>query len=62
MLIYFLALITFVIWAALYCLYFREQIATWFANRFGKDKPPHSDETATGPVQPLDYTSHLKNE
>ncbi|GBR69729.1 hypothetical protein [Gluconobacter kanchanaburiensis] len=55
---YFLAFITFVIWAALYSLYFREPIRAWFVNRFEKDTPlPQTDDDT---VEPLNYAPPSK--
>lgn len=62
MLIYLLASITLVIWVMLYSLYFRGQIAAWFDNRFGKDKPPVSDNASTEPVEPLNYSLRPKDD
>jgi len=61
-LIYLIASITLVIWMMLYGLFFREQITAWFANRFGKDKPPISDNASTEPAEPLNYSIRPKDE
>ncbi len=60
-LIYLIASFTLAIWVILYCLFFREQLTAWFANRFGKDKPPVSDTASTGPVEPLNYSIRPKD-
>ncbi|GAP23933.1 hypothetical protein GLF_0815 [Gluconobacter frateurii NBRC 101659] len=51
MLIVFLILLCLVLWTGIYALYFRKEIAAWFANRFEKDEPPASDE----PPEPIRY-------
>lgn len=62
MLIYFLALITFVVWVALYGLYFRDHIKSWLENRFGKDTPPSSADASTDPIKSLDYSVRPKDD
>ncbi|GAD11341.1 hypothetical protein J4P41_02270 [Gluconobacter sp. NFX36] len=47
----FLILLCLVVWIGIYTLYFRKQIAVWFANRFEKDKTPVSDT----PAEPIRY-------
>jgi len=62
MLVYFLALLTFIIWVTLYGIYFREQITAWFVNRFEKDRTPPSDDASAQPAEPLNYDLHSQNE
>jgi len=47
----FLILLCLLIWTGIYILYFRKEIAAWFANRFEKDKSRASDE----PPEPIRY-------
>ncbi|WP_139064342.1 hypothetical protein [Gluconobacter morbifer] len=44
MLNYFLILLCIIVWPTVYCIFFREQISDWFANRFGRDKPVENTE------------------
>ncbi len=63
MLIYSCVGITFIVWVAIYLLYFREEITAWFNNHFGKDHHEVSagDEQAESQL-PFNYTSSPKDD
>ncbi|MFT8807540.1 hypothetical protein [Gluconobacter sp.] len=56
MLIYLLVAITFVIWVAIYLLYFRQQVMAWIGNRFGKDHAAPPAENEPEAQLPFSYT------
>ncbi|KXV07128.1 hypothetical protein AD931_10780 [Gluconobacter oxydans] len=62
MLIYSLVGLTFIIWAGIYFLYFRQQVIAWFSNRFGKDNPAPVEDNAPEAQLPFSYTPPPKDD